>query len=349
MIHFVNLNTSIHGVNMFYSTPTELARTKESYPINWSLKANDDGFPYADGPHSYWTGYFTSRPGLKGYVRSSSAYFQAAKQVQAIIAPVGDLDPANPLYVVARAIAVAQHHDAVSGTAMQHVSNDYAKRIARGRLAADQFLSDAVPALLGVEGASASTCDLANATICPALEFLVPTVMYLYNSQGQGKRAHVRIPVGTGPGAASFSVYHGLPGSGAVTAQMLPLSDADSTLRTYYNYTTAGTATGVSWLAFEVVAPAVGVAVYSIVPVASLLEAPKTHASVVWEQRVAGGDAIVSNGLVTLTFSAATGMLSHFTSAEGVDTAMTQEWLWYNASVGGCTAGLGCDNQASGA
>ena len=30
---------------------------------------------YADHVHAYWTGYFTSRPALKGYVRMMSAYY----------------------------------------------------------------------------------------------------------------------------------------------------------------------------------------------------------------------------------------------------------------------------------
>jgi len=31
-----------------------------------------------------------------------------------------------------RAVGVAQHHDAVSGTSKQHVADDYAKRLAIG-------------------------------------------------------------------------------------------------------------------------------------------------------------------------------------------------------------------------
>lgn len=31
-----------------------------------------------------------------------------------------------------KAMAVAQHHDAVSGTEKQHVANDYAKMLAKG-------------------------------------------------------------------------------------------------------------------------------------------------------------------------------------------------------------------------
>ena len=36
-------------------------------------------FPYADGPDSFWTGYFTSRPALKGYVRQTSAFLQVVR------------------------------------------------------------------------------------------------------------------------------------------------------------------------------------------------------------------------------------------------------------------------------
>lgn len=33
-------------------------------------------FPrYADHPNAYWTGYFTSRPAFKGYVRAMSSYY----------------------------------------------------------------------------------------------------------------------------------------------------------------------------------------------------------------------------------------------------------------------------------
>ena len=32
-------------------------------------------FRYADHPNAYWTGYFTSRPAFKGYVRMMSSYY----------------------------------------------------------------------------------------------------------------------------------------------------------------------------------------------------------------------------------------------------------------------------------
>lgn len=30
---------------------------------------------YADGANAYWTGFFTSRPALKGYIRMLSGYY----------------------------------------------------------------------------------------------------------------------------------------------------------------------------------------------------------------------------------------------------------------------------------
>jgi lysosomal alpha-mannosidase len=49
----------------------------------WTSKT-DDFFPYAHHPHSYWTGYFTSRPALKRYERHSNNILQVAKQLNAI-------------------------------------------------------------------------------------------------------------------------------------------------------------------------------------------------------------------------------------------------------------------------
>ena len=50
--------------------------------VSISVKQEDDFFPYADSPHSVWSGYFTSRPAVKGYVRSSSNYLQACRQLE---------------------------------------------------------------------------------------------------------------------------------------------------------------------------------------------------------------------------------------------------------------------------
>lgn len=41
----------------------------------------DDFFPYADGPHMFWTGYFSSRPALKRYERIGYNFLQVSEHV----------------------------------------------------------------------------------------------------------------------------------------------------------------------------------------------------------------------------------------------------------------------------
>ena len=56
------------------STPSEYLQAVNSvksqkYPVN-----NHDFFPYADMPNAYWTGYFTTRPAHKGFIKSAGRY-----------------------------------------------------------------------------------------------------------------------------------------------------------------------------------------------------------------------------------------------------------------------------------
>ena len=67
------------GVKILYSTPNDyidaIQKEKVSYPTK-----EDDFFPYADQSHSFWTGYFTSRVALKGFVRDFGRFIQAARK-----------------------------------------------------------------------------------------------------------------------------------------------------------------------------------------------------------------------------------------------------------------------------
>lgn len=64
----------------------------------------------------YWTGYFSSRSALKGYVRSRSNILHTAEQVLASSGIPSDkmnyTQQIERIYVLADAQATAQHHDA---------------------------------------------------------------------------------------------------------------------------------------------------------------------------------------------------------------------------------------------
>ena len=193
------LDDRFDKVNIFYSTPERYTKCKYADLVN--AKASEEGsslskynpaewntfpktkdfFPYADCDHCYWTGYFTSRQGLKRMERVGSSFLHAARQIESMAKltlpkeqraqPTTDAWNASPLYMLDDAMGVVQHHDGVSGTSKQHVAYDYAKRIATGMTKANLFVTDALRKLLlnsndGVLD-NLSYCNLLNnETIC---------------------------------------------------------------------------------------------------------------------------------------------------------------------------------------
>lgn len=295
-----------------------------------------------------WAGYFTSRPALKGYVRDTTTIFAAARQLQ-LQSRAESLPPASsgPLLVLEQALGIVQHHDAVAGTSKQHVANDYAKRLAIGRSAGDAVMSAALANVTGYTPTERpwARCDLANVTICEALEAGMAQVMSLYNPQSTPKAAWpVRIPVGVIPGvSASWSVVNA--SGSAVPSQLLAITATDAHLRyDYYKYhgsTPAGNVS-IGWLVFVASRiPAQGISTYFLIP--SPANDPKlvSAESTLVTPRVGGrtlrapvesptGNASVSNGIVTLTVDTVSGLLTNYASAAtGVTLALSQDLLWY--------------------
>jgi hypothetical protein len=342
LIHYVNLNGNI---NVFYSTPSIYTSAKlATTPLPQRL---EDVMPYFDDAHAVWSGYFSSRPALKGYIRDSSRVFQAAKQLQAFSYPPADISPSNPLFLLERAMAVTQHHDAVSGTSKQHVANDYAKSLAVGRQSADVLVSNAVAKLTGYSGAPFVGCDLSNVTICPALEGGTPTVVVVYNQLSQSRTVHVKIPIGLPTGVKSFTVQNS--SAGAVASQLLPLTATDSTLRSnYYGYKSN---TPVQWLFFNAVdVPPMGYTTFFITPSATTEGDNVAHFTAPMKKSVVkSADTVLSNGLISLTFSATTGLIT--TWSDGTfSEPFSQNFGWWNSSTGNYhNDGTGDWQQSSGA
>ena len=74
------VNKADVGLNLFYSTPSCYLNAKHGETENLEEKS-DDFFPYADGAHKFWTGYFTSRAALKGYVRETNSILNVCQQM----------------------------------------------------------------------------------------------------------------------------------------------------------------------------------------------------------------------------------------------------------------------------
>ena len=224
------------------------------------------------------------------------------------------------------------------------VTYDYARRVAWGRQDGDALFAAAFARLTGLPpGTSFASCDLTNATICPALEAGQPTALLIWNNVAQAvAAAPIRLSAGFPAGVASYAVYDA--SGAAVPAQLLPPSPVDLALRNeYYNYSSAVT-NNVQWLAFQAALPPLGYSVYFLVPAPTAGDAPLTHASVVTAHLPGAGDTVLTNGVVTLTFAGASGLVASMAVAGGPSTPLTQS-LYYYTSFPGTQK----DNQASGA
>ncbi|KAL4719420.1 hypothetical protein ACJJTC_008706 [Scirpophaga incertulas] len=85
----------------------------------------DDFFPYASDPHAYWTGYFTSRPNSKFLEAEANRYLQMVKQMSVLTDLPKNYESA--MEELKAALGILQHHDAVTGTEKQHVTDDYVR------------------------------------------------------------------------------------------------------------------------------------------------------------------------------------------------------------------------------
>lgn len=298
--YYVNMDQLIHYLNMdgrvnaFYSTPTIYTNAKHAANFTWTTKS-DDFFPYASLPHVVWSGYFTSRPALKGYVRTSSNFLQACRQLE-IQQPSAN---ASSL-LLWESMGIAQHHDAVSGTSKQHVADDYARRLSEGLAECKSVRDNSINAILSAEF-EFSECPFLNESICNATSSGQDTVIVLYNALGQNRTESISVPV---PNNAQVTVtdFNGDP----VPVSIVALA-----------YTTSAV--------FSAFMPAAGFSTYFIQFSAS------TKAS---EENKSGSNTI-SNAFYTLTFNEFTGRLSSITNrVSGVSSNVDQTFAWFNATSG---------------
>jgi len=315
------------------------AKRKET-TIQWPLVSGDnaDFFPYADSPHRFWSGYFTSRPALKRYIHACSMVYTAVRQMQVL---AGSRSPANAtalpaLQKLEEALGVTQHHDAVSGTAKQHASFDYAQRLAAGQTQAEKVVADSLRVLVG-EGPWV-TCRLLNQSQCAATQDMDARGVYitLWNPLAQAQSQLVQLPVAGGHNYSVVAVGGGTNGAAVVDSQLYSAEEAVSNYQRFPGFLTA------AMLAFVAAAPPLGTVTYLIAPIASGITTSGHQpvgivAEAARETSAPPDDADVTleNEFISLTFSGLTGRLSSMTNkAAGLTTKVTQEFCSYVSNEG---------------
>uniref|UniRef100_A0A4W4H8V2 Alpha-mannosidase n=1 Tax=Electrophorus electricus TaxID=8005 RepID=A0A4W4H8V2_ELEEL len=196
LIRYVNAQQANGSVvNVLYSTPSCYLQELHLANLTWPLKT-DDFFPYADDAHDFWTGYFTSRPALKRYERLSNSLLQTCNQLEVLGGAKSRSGPFGEGHsdTMKRAMAVAQHHDAVSGTERQHVAYDYAKRLATGWAHCQVLVRNSLAVLSGSD-VPRVFCENLNISVCPLTEGSKKFSMNVYNPLARVVTWSVRLPV----------------------------------------------------------------------------------------------------------------------------------------------------------
>ncbi|XP_022741815.1 alpha-mannosidase-like [Durio zibethinus] len=343
LIHYVNKDGR---VNALYSTPSIYTDAKNAANESWPRKT-DDYFPYADSQNAYWTGYFTSRPALKRFVRMLSGYYLAARQLEFL---VGKRLNGPNTFALGDALGIVQHHDAITGTARQHTTNDYSKRLSIGVTEAEAVVSTALSCLTKKNSRhkckeaalTFSQCQLVNISYCPPTEKDIPEgkslVVVAYNPLAWDRTEIVRIPVNH----ADLVVLDSTGNN--IDTQYLDMDNVTRNVRDFYTKAYLGLSSDMVpkyWLLFQASVPPLGWNTYFISKGAigqgrvGIISATTTPEN---------GKFEIGNGNLKMSFSTSSGQLQRmYNSRTRVDVPVQQSYLWYGSSPGDA------DSQASGA
>ncbi|KAK6798720.1 hypothetical protein RDI58_006423 [Solanum bulbocastanum] len=150
--YFRTLRDEADRVN--YSRPHEIG----SGEIGGFPSLSGDFFTYADRQQDYWSGYYVSRPFFKAVDRVLEHNLRSAEMLMAFLLgycqriqceklPTGF---SYKLTAARRNLALFQHHDGVTGTAKDHVVQDYGTRMHLALQDLQIFMSKAIEVLLGI-------------------------------------------------------------------------------------------------------------------------------------------------------------------------------------------------------
>ncbi|XP_053319845.1 lysosomal alpha-mannosidase [Spea bombifrons] len=326
LIALVNAQqTNGSKVNVIYSTPSCYLNALHRANLTWPMKM-DDFFPYADGPHMFWTGYFTSRPTFKRYERLSNNFLQVCNQLEALTGMAARFGPygSSNSSVLRRAMGVAQHHDAVTGTAKQHVNDDYARRLSQGWDACQVVISNALSSLTGSKE-NFVFCNLLNISVCQLSETSKTFSVYVYNPLGRGVAWTVRLPVS----GLKYSVLG--PSGKPLPNEVVPVSEFTKDVRREKGR-------AAQELIFQTQIPPVGFSKF-------VVKKLSTQGLFFKEKKREPRPTSIQNEYYRVDFSPETGLITGIHNLEKrMSLPLKHGFYWYNASIGNDDSG-----QVSGA
>nr|AYV99640.1 venom polypeptide [Dolopus genitalis] len=189
-------------VNIFYSTPSCYLKSLHDSNVKWPVKTQDF-LPYSTDPHSFWSGYFTSRSTLKRFERVGNHLLQVCKQLSAL-SMLQNQPFDNNLASLREVMGIMQHHDAITGTEKEKVAFDYSLQLYNAIEACSINVKEALKKLLKVEQTKElkdlgfQNCLNLNISACEVSEKSEKFIVTVYNPLNRLTSQYIRIPVPEG-------------------------------------------------------------------------------------------------------------------------------------------------------
>ncbi|XP_041566330.1 lysosomal alpha-mannosidase-like isoform X2 [Drosophila elegans] len=195
LIKYINeRQASGSAYNIFYSTPSCYLNSLHQSLESWPNKTQDF-FPYAHERNSFWTGFFTSRPNQKRFERDGNHMLQVVKQLS-VLANLTSEQQNNDLHYLRQIMGVMQHHDAITGTERQAVSDDYDRLMYDAIVGASNNARDALRILTNMPNGEFEICLRLNISECAFTKDSADNVVVtLFNPLAHTSTQYVRIPV----------------------------------------------------------------------------------------------------------------------------------------------------------
>lgn len=334
------LGSRYNRLNIFYSSPDYYTQQKHKVwkhrqdrnETKWRTKT-DDFFPYSSCENCFWTGYFTSRTSFKRLERVSSSLLLASRQIDAFLNTEEQLDECDcchPLFELEDALGVAQHHDGVSGTAKQHVADDYAKRLSSGMHRAMAHVSRLLSKRLSIENTTSiqlTHCPLLNETNCSVAEEATKsnkTSLYVvvYNPLGQNHSTSLRVPVAV---LAWYEITD-LSANQSIYDKSIRASMQSADQSKHVLYFDTGILPALGYKTFRI-------SKQSGRPHTVHFENPSlanTEQERRLRRRDRGTTISIANDLMTVEFDSVTGQMKRAFS-DGTEVELAQEWGYYRS------------------
>ncbi|XP_039752015.1 lysosomal alpha-mannosidase-like [Pararge aegeria] len=334
LINHVNSHpANMSDINIFYSTPS--CYLKAIYLYGRRDKAvhteKNDYLPYGSDATTYWTGFYTSRPSLKYFVRRAHVFLQIVKQLT-VLSRMAD---SYELHLLRHAVSLVLHHDAITGTSQQHVVNDFIKTISEAVEACSKKVSQFLGILTPSWGGSRRpkniqqfvVCHQLNMSQCRFAEGQESILLLVYNPLSVKTYHHVRLP--------AIALHYSIRdfNDEEVEYQMVPLPTAVINLP-------GRSSTAIQELCFEAEnIPPLGFTSYYIEPIRDQLAEGQLVKKSKQNPDAEHETSYISNEYIKVSVDKTTGLLESIQHTDGAKVLISQNYYYYSQSQQGLQSG----------